>query len=199
MSGFLRRQLHEALAPLERMALTLLRQSALAVVALASLFACLTFLSVAGFIWLSGLVGAALAALALAGIYMLIALICLLAARGRGSAAKTTATASQRAQGAAESQQAQHVAAARAGQNPEQQNAAQQDHLEQTATQADEDMRSENIDAALAPILAVLQEAGLQRTNIGVLVAAAVAKQVNPFVLVATAFALGLTFSRRKP
>ena len=199
MSGFLRRQLHEALAPLERMALGLLRQAALAVVALASLFACLAFLSVAGFIWLSGLVGAALAALALAGIYMLIALICLLAARGRGSAAKTTATASQRAQGATESHQTPHAAAARAAQNPKQQTAAEQDRLEQTATQADEDIRSENIDAALAPILAVLQEAGLQRTNIGVLIAAAVAKQVNPFVLVATAFALGLAFSRRKP
>jgi hypothetical protein len=192
MSGFLRRQLHEALAPLERMALGLLRQAALAVIALASLFACLAFLSVAGFIWLSGLVGAALAALALAGIYMLIALVCLLAARGRSTAAKST-------QGAAESHQTPHVAAARAAQNPKQQNTAQPDRLEQTATQADEDMRSENIDAALAPILAVLQEAGLQRTNIGVLVAAAVAKQINPFVLVATAFALGFTFSRRKP
>ncbi len=196
MSGFLKRQMQQALAPLERMALGLLRQAALAVVALASLFACLAFLSAAGFIWLSRLVGAAFAALALAGVYMLIALVCLFAARGRGTAAKSIATARR---GAAEARQTSDAAAARAAQNPKQQNPTQQDRLEQTATQTDDDMRSENIDAALAPILAVLQEAGLQRTNIGVLIAAAVAKQVNPFVLVATAFALGFTFSRRKP
>ncbi len=172
MSPFLKRQIREALAPLERRARGVVRTAILAVVALVSLFACLILLSVAGFIELSGFIGPACAALALAGIYALITLACLLAARGGGAA--STAAVTQKA-------------------------AKSQDVPEEVVARADPDARSQNIDEALAPILKVLQEAGLQRTNIDVLLAAAVAKQAHPFMLVATAFAMGFIFSRRKP
>ncbi|MGP0061082.1 MAG: hypothetical protein ACLPID_17555 [Beijerinckiaceae bacterium] len=172
MSEFLKRQIREALAPLESMMLRLLRKAALGIVALASLIACLVFLSVAAYIWLSGLVGAIFAALALGGFYVLITLACLLAIRAAGAAPKADTTV---ANGGEQVQQATR--------------AAEADVQSETI--------AENIDRTLAPILAILQEAGLQRANIAVLLGAEVAKQVRPFVLVVTAFVTGFIFGRR--
>jgi hypothetical protein len=172
MSEFLKRQIREALAPLESMMLRLLRKAALGGVALASLFACLVFLSVAAYIWLSGLVGAIFAALALGGFYVLITLACLLAIRAAGAAPKADTTVPD---GGEKVQQAPGMAEAD----------VQSENI------------AENIDRTLAPILAILQEAGLQRANIAVLLGAEVAKQARPFVLVVTAFVTGFIFGRR--
>ncbi|MGO9004171.1 MAG: phage holin family protein [Beijerinckiaceae bacterium] len=168
MSDFLKRQVREALAPLESTMLRLLRKAALGIVALASLFACLAFLSVAAFIWLSGLVGPIFAALALGGFYVLITLACVLAIRAAGAAPKADTTVSSGS-----------------------------DNIQQAAGAAEANVQSENIDRRLAPILAILQEAGLQRANIAVLLGAEVAKQVRPLVLVVMAFATGFVFGRR--
>jgi hypothetical protein len=172
MSEFLKRQVREALAPLESMMLRLLRKAALGILALASLFACLVLLSVAAYIWLSGLVGAIFAALALAGFYVLITLACVVAIRAAGAAPTADTTVSNSGE---KVQQAPGTAAAD----------AQSENI------------AENIDRTLAPILAILQEAGLQRANIAVLLGAEVAKQVRPFMLVVTAFVTGFIFGRR--
>jgi hypothetical protein len=176
MSEFLKRQIREALAPLESMMLRLLRKAALGGVALASLFACLVFLSVAAYIWLSGLVGAIFAALALGGFYVLITLACLLAIRAAGAAPKADTTVPD---GGEKVQQAPGMAEAD----------VQSENIAENI--------AENIDRTLAPILAILQEAGLQRANIAVLLGAEVAKQARPFVLVVTAFVTGFIFGRR--
>jgi hypothetical protein len=177
MNEFLKRQIGAALAPLESMMLRLLRKVMFGLIALVSLSACLVFLSVAAFIWLAGLVGTIFAALSLAGLYVLIALICVLAIRSDGDARKSHAAVSTKAANDAEKVlQAAQAAEARA---------------------VEPDAQSENIDRTLAPILAILREAGWQRANIALSLGAEVAKQVSPFALVMTAFVTGFVSGRK--
>jgi hypothetical protein len=177
MNDFIKRQIEAALAPLESMMQRLLRKAMFGLIALVSLSACIVFLSVAAFLWLAGLVGTIFAALVLAGFYVLIALACILAIRSDGGAEKPRAAISTKAPNDGETiQQAPQAAETKA---------------------AEPNSQSENIDRTLAPILAILKEAGWQRANIALLLGAEVAKQVSPFALVITAFVIGFVSGRK--
>jgi small-conductance mechanosensitive channel len=181
MNAFLERQIRGALAPLEEAAHRLLRGVALGLVALLALLAALVFLTVAAYVWLAELTGAILAAVYIAAAYIVIALICLFALRA-GTSAK---------------------AAPKPAQGPAQANAKEAPDKAQTesatsAPPSEQDAyRAAEIDRALAPILDVLEDAGLQKANLGVEVAGEIAKQMKPFTLVAIAFVAGLLFGRR--
>lgn len=185
MNAFLERQIREALAPLEQMMLRLLRKTALALLALVSLCAGLVFLSVATYIALSGLIGSVYAAVALAFFYVSITLTCLLAMRSaarpkqsRASVAKETGEAVKQASATAESQSRPEPGGF---ENP----------------RPEHKVQSENIDRTLAPIIAILEQAGLDRANIALAVGGEIAKQIRPLTLVVTAFVTGFVFGRR--
>lgn len=55
---------------------------------------------------------------------------------------------------------------------------------------------SANIDAVLTPILDILREAGLERESLAVKAGAAIAKQLNPFSLVAVTVVAGFILGR---
>ena len=169
MNEFLKRQLREALAPLEAMLRRLVRDLALGIAAMLGLIACLAFLTVAAYLWLCGLIGAILAALCIALAYLLVSLAAIAAMRGgRGTPAKPEPLA-----GSVEAEAAR------------------------LAAQAEAELRSDHIDSAFAPLLAALQQAGLPKASLAVLLGTEIAKQVRPLLLVAVAFVAGLVFGRR--
>lgn len=186
MSAFLRQQidavvtplLAPALASLQETARHLVRLIALALVALACLIGAIIFASVAIYSWLASTAGAIVAALVLAGIYLAIALVCFFGIWASGARKSTPPK--------------------RNGTLEEDDSKGNEEVTQAAATSAFQSHeQADNIDRALAPIIAILQEAGLQRANLLVLIAGAIAKQIRPFALVAGAFATGFAFGRR--
>jgi uncharacterized membrane protein len=174
MNAFLKQQMAAMRASLEDRAQHLIITALLALVAVTSLIGCVVFASIAAYAWLASVAGAVMAALVLAALYLVIVLACVLAIWTNGAARRSRGKAATDGS----LQNNAKIAAA-------------------DATAASSPAPADSIDQTLAPIIAILQQAGLQDANAAVLVAAALAKQVPPFVLVAAAFASGLAFGRR--
>jgi hypothetical protein len=178
MSTFFKQQMAGVRATLEDLAQQLILTTLLALVALASLIGCVVFASIAAYLWLATAAGAVVAAAALAALYLLIAIACILAIWANGAARRSRgkAAAHDGLQNNAKLDSAKLAVDEIAAASP---------------TEADP------VDPQLAAIAAVLQQVGLHDPNAAVLVAAALAKQIPPFALVAAAFASGLAFGRR--
>ncbi len=176
MNPLIRRLAHEAAAPLEEMLGRLIRTAALVAMAAGCAIAASAFFTVDLFLFLQNLWGSLIAASSVAGLYLFFALIFLwLALRKPAKAplldaapAAPIATPVMAASVGAE-------AAPKAPRNPE---------------------LAANIDAAVTPVLKVLRDAGLDKEVLAIEAGAEVAKQLNPFSLVAFALGAGLFLGR---
>ncbi len=172
MSGFLARQLREMTASVEATGGRLLARMMLVVVLAALVFvfvlACLAFLSVALYVWVAQMAGAMIAALAVAGLDLFIAIICLVLLQLKRRAGTKKVPKQPRPNTAAEA----------------------------SAEKARAEL-SESIDRTVAPLIAVLHDANMKPEEVAVRLGAALTKEVGPFALVALALAAGFLFGRR--
>jgi hypothetical protein len=168
MMGFLTRQLREIIALVEAMGRRLATSAALLVAALIFLLACFAFLSVALYLWVAEVTEPALAALSVAGFHLVIAGACVIAFWLRGRAVKPSKKTVPPIS------------------NPEDQVAA--------ASRAE---LADSIDQTMAPLIAILHEAGMKPEEATLRLGTTLAKQVGPMALVALALAAGFMFGRR--
>ena len=144
----------------------LLRKLALFLVAALALVVVLIALTVAFDLWISSLYGSIIGALAVAGLYLAVALLCIFLA------ARPARTTRLREGETREQAEAEKVAEAQAsGVNSQ-------------------------IDDFAAPLLNILQNLGLRREQLAVLAGASVAKQLGPVPLVGLAIVAGFLIGR---
>ncbi len=175
MTDFLTRQARNivggALAPVEaagaRFVGMFVSMAGIAGVATACLIAALIFLSIALDLWLAQFAGPVVAALGAAGLYLFVAVLCLLLLWARG--AKTNTKTKQK---------------------------ALPQHPVEAAEKTDRPDLSAHIEETVAPFVAILQQTGLKREEIAVRLAAEATKQLGPLTLVALALAVGFLVER---
>ncbi|VTZ21443.1 conserved membrane hypothetical protein [Methylocella tundrae] len=178
MNPLIKRLAHEAVAPLEEMLARLIRTAALIAMATGCAIAASVFLTVDLFLYLQGLWGSLAAASCVAALYLVGAIIFLVLALRRPSPAPSASAPSATIASAPPVMAAASVGAQAAPPSPP--NAA----------------FAANIDAAVAPVLGVLREAGLEKEVIAIEAGAEVVKQLNPFSLVAFAVGAGVFLGR---
>ncbi len=176
MNPLVRRLAQEAAAPLEEMLQRLIRTTALIVMATGCAIAASAFLTVDLFLYLQGLWGPLAAASSVAGLYLIGALIFFLLAMRRSTRTAGAAAAPQPV--AAAPVMAASVGAQVAPPAP---------HNPEFAA---------NIDAAITPVLGVLRQAGLDKEVVAIEAGTELAKQLNPFSLIAIAAAAGVFLGR---
>ena len=167
MNALINRLISEATAPIGKMSARLFKKAVLFFVAMSCLFVSSIFLTIALFVFVQPLAGTAIAALATGSLYLGIAGICIVVASHDRADQPTTA--------AAES----GLLTGTNGNSPTQ-------NLVFAST----------IDEAVAPILDILQEAGLERERLALVAGAEIAKQVHPFSLAAFAIVAGFILGR---
>jgi hypothetical protein len=167
MNALINRLISEATAPTEKMSARLFKKAVLFFVAMSCLFVSSIFLTIALFVFVQTLAGTAIAAVSAGGVYLGIALICIIVA--------VRQTSSQAAPAAAESGPMMET-----GRNPPPQKLA----------------FSSNIDETVAPILDILRDAGLERERLALAAGTEIAKQLHPFSLVALAIVAGFILGR---
>lgn len=158
MTSFIGRLAEDAASPLIQMQARLLRKAGLFLVA--GVFGAITFvfLIIALYGYLEPLIGPLYADLAIAGLFAVLSLICLV-----------LALSSDKSNG----KNGNHV--------PEAERSVK---------------RSAQIDEMAAPVLALLQQAGLQRESLALNAGLAIAKQLGPFSIVAMAIIVGFFTAR---
>jgi hypothetical protein len=166
VSGFLKRQLREITASIEAMSGRIFARAALVVLLLVFLLAGFTFLSVALYLWVAAMTRPLIAALAVGGLNIAIAIICLIVLLLKGRSAKA------------------------AQKNPLPTPAAEDSAAAARAERADA------IDRTIAPLIAVLHDADMKPEEVALRLGAALTKDVSPLALVALALAAGFMFSR---
>jgi hypothetical protein len=178
MSDFFSRQarrfVSNALAPVEatsgRIIGLAIGMAGLGAVATACFIATLIFLSVALDLWLTKLADPVIAALAVAGFYLVIALLCVVLAISYGRKKKSTPSPADPKPAPAPAPSPAPVDSA--------------------------PYLSENIDETLAPFVAILQQFGLKREEVAVRLAAEATKQIGPLALVGIALLAGFLGER---
>jgi Putative Actinobacterial Holin-X, holin superfamily III len=166
MNRFVNQLISDATAPIGEMSARLFKKAVLFFLAMSFLFVSAIFLTIALFVFLGTLVGNTVAALSVGGLYLGAALVCLLVA------------AHERPKGAPAPMAS----------------AALMDEAKKPPRQRLE--FAENIDETIAPILDILQEAGLERERLALQAGTEIAKQLNPFSLVAFAITAGFIIGR---
>jgi hypothetical protein len=167
MSRLINRLVSEATAPIGEMSTRLFKKAVLMFVAMSCMFAGAIFLTIALFVFVRPLAGTAIAALGMGGLYLGVAIICIIvASHDRGDQAAP--------------------AAAQSGPLPE--------------TQGNPPFQkrafASNIDEAVAPVLDILREAGLERERAALAAGTEIAKQLHPFSLAALAIVAGFILGR---
>ncbi len=160
--------------PLQRKGARLLMKAALFVVALIALIVTLIFLTAAFFIWIDQLAGPLIAALAVAGLYLGIAIIAILCAVYGGND-KPRNTPKQ--------------AAAAGVKNLRSEQAGHEEASEQ-------EERAAIISEAVLPLLEVLRALGWKREEMALLASAELAKTLPPLTLVGLALICGFMIGR---
>lgn len=160
--------------PLQRKGARLLMKAALFLVALIALLVVAIFLTAAFFIWIDQLAGPLIAALAVAGLYLVIAASALLYAVYGGNEKPRDASKQAKADGI---------------KNLRQENAGQDNAQEEEA-------RAEVITEAVAPYVEILRALGWKREEMALLAGAELAKTLPPLTLVGFAIVCGFLIGR---
>lgn len=162
MNALINRLISEAAAPIEKMSARLFKKAVFIFVAMSCLFVGAIFLAIALFVFVQPLAGTAIAALGTGGIYFGVAIIGIIIA-SRGSS--------------------QHSAPAALASGP----------IPETKGNFTYQQRAfaSNIDDAVAPILDVLRDSGLDRERLALEAGAEIAKQLHPFSLAGLAIVVG--------
>lgn len=181
MNPLIKRLAHEAAAPLEEMLARLIRTAALIAMAAGCAMAALVFLTVDLFLYLQGQWGSVAAVSSVAALYLVGAIVFLLLALRRPSSGSSGNAPSETVVGAPPLMAAASVGAQAAQAAP-----SSPRNVELAA----------NIDAALAPVLGVLREAGLEKEVLAIEAGTEVAKQLHPFSLIAFAIGAGVLLGR---
>jgi hypothetical protein len=165
MIEFLSRQLGEITASVEAAGRRLATSVVLLVGALLFCLASLAFLSVALYLWVDERTQPLIAALAVAGLHIVIALFCLIVFWLKGRRPKPLKQAA----------------------NP----------ISEDPVAANRAEFAENIDATVAPLIAILHEADMKPEEAALRLGVALTKQAGPLALVALALGAGFLFARR--
>ena len=167
MSRLINRLINEATAPIGEMSTRLFKKAVLIFVAMNCLFAGAIFFTIALFVFVQPLAGTAIAALGTGGLYLGAAIICVIVASGGSS---------------------RHSAPAALASGP----------IPETKGNPTSQKRAfaSNIDEAVAPILDVLRDSGLDRERRVLEAGAEIAKELHPFSLAALAIAVGFILGR---
>ena len=167
MNALINRLISEAAAPIEKKSARLFKKAVLFFVAMSCLFVGSIFLTFALFVFVQKLAGTAIAALGTGGLYLGVALTCVVVAsreRSRHSA----------------------PAAAESGPMTETRETPPRPKLEFAS----------NIDEAVAPVLDILRDAGLERERLALAAATEIAKQLHPISLASLAIVVGFILGR---
>ncbi|MGH6848489.1 MAG: hypothetical protein ACREC0_13950 [Methylocella sp.] len=149
------------------MSARLFKKAVLIFVAASCLYVGAIFLTIALFVFVRPLVGTAIAALGTGGLYLGVAIICIVvASRDRGDQVAPAALAS--------------------GPIPE----------TEGNPNAQKRAFASNIDEAVAPVLDILHDAGLERERLALAAGTEIAKQLHPFSLAALAIVAGFILGR---
>ena len=167
MNALIKRLIHEATAPVEKMSARLFKKAVLFFVALSCLFVSSIFLTIALFIFIQTSAGTTIAALATSSLYFGAAAICITVASRESSGHTASAPA------------ASNRVAEIPGDSPPQNLAF-----------------ANNIDEVVAPVLEILGDAGFEREHLALAAGAEIAKQLHPFSLVAFAIVAGFVLGR---
>lgn len=178
LSDYLGRQarslVSNALAPAEaaggRVIAMLAGVAGFGAVATLCLIGVLIFLSVALDLWITGIAGPVVAALATAGFYLVAGLICLLAAIGFGRGSRKKNSLSPPVESAAAKERGAPRSAT--------------PHI------------AEAVEETVAPFVAILHQMGLKREEVAVRLAAEATKQIGPLALVGIALLAGFLGER---
>jgi hypothetical protein len=175
MNPLISRLAHEASAPLEDMLARLIKTAALVALAAGCAIAASVFLTIDLYLFIESRAGPLIAAAGVAGLYLFFALVFLLLALRQPARAPAgdAAAAPIKAPFAAASLGAR--AAPAQPRNP---------------------AFAANIDAAVAPVLNVLRDSGLDKEVLAIEAGVEVAKQLNPFSLMAFAVGAGVILGR---
>ncbi len=179
MNPLISRLAHEASAPLEDMLQRLIKTAALVALAAGCAVAASVFLTIDLYLYLEGRAGPLVAAAAIAGVYVVCALIFLLLALRRQAPAPLRAEAPPAPAPAAATFAAASVGAQAAPVKPPRNPAF-----------------AANIDAAVTPVIGVLREAGMQKEVLAIEAGVEVAKQLNPLSLIVFAAGAGVILGR---
>lgn len=167
MNRLINQLISDATAPIGEMSARLFKKAVLFFLAMSFLFLGAIFLTIALFVFLQSLAGSAVAALSVGGFYLGAAIICLLvAARERPNRGQSATPAPAPLMDSTEKPSRPRL------------------------------LFGENIDETVAPILDILQEAGLERERLALQAGTEIAKQLNPFSLVAFAIVAGFIVGR---
>jgi Putative Actinobacterial Holin-X, holin superfamily III len=167
MNALINRLISEATAPIEKTSARLFKKAVLFFVALSCLFVSSIFLTIALFVFVQPLAGTAMAALGTGVLYLGVALICIVVASREGSRPAARAAAKS-------------CPKVDSNDTPPRQNLA----------------FPSNIDEAVAPVLDILRDAGLERERLALAAGMEIAKQLHPFSLVALAIVAGFILGR---
>lgn len=167
MNHLINRLVSDATAPIGEMSARFFKTAVLFFLAISCLFVSSILLTIALFVFVQPLAGTAIAALAASGLDLGVAIICIfVASRDRGDQAAPAALTS--------------------GPIPETQgNPTYQKRA-----------FASNIDDAVAPILDVLRDSGLERERLSLAAGTEIAKQLHPFSLAALAIVAGFILGR---
>jgi hypothetical protein len=172
MSDFFARQARNiaanAVAPVEAFGARFVGLAGLASVAIVCIIAAVIFLSVALDLWVAQMAGPVIGALATAGFYILVALICLAILLARSKSGKKK-KAPPSPIDVAETAKAPNAASS---------------------------SLSANLEETVAPFVAILQQSGLKREAVAVRLATEATKELGPLALVALALAVGFLSER---
>jgi hypothetical protein len=171
MNGFINRLIGGATAPIKETGARLFQKAVLFSLAISCLFVASIFLTIALFVFLRSLAGNMGAALAIGGLYLGAGLICIFVAT------RQSETRSDRSLAALREKNTLLM------EDPE------------TPRQGRVDFAN-NIDGTVAPILKILDEAGMERERVALEAGAAIAKQLHPFSLTAFAMLAGIILGR---
>lgn len=182
MSDFFPRQARKittsAMAPVEAAGSRLLGLISIGGIALLCLIATIIFLSVALDLWLSGIFSPVIGALATAGFYFLIVLICLVILAVRREKKPATLKIQRKIEAKTEG---------KGSRTP----------LEDAETTEPASGLSANLEEAVMPFLAILQRYGMKREAVAVQLATEATKELGPLALVTLAVAAGFLCERQ--
>lgn len=180
MNPLISRLAHEASQPLEDMLARLIKTAALVALGAGCAIAASVFLTIDLYLFIESRAGPLIAAAGVAGLYLFFALVFLLLALRRPARAPASEAA----------------AAAPIRQPVKAPFAAASLGARAAPAKPRNPVFAANIDAAVAPVLSVLRESGLDKEVLAVEAGVEVAKQLNPFSLMAFAVGAGLILGR---
>jgi hypothetical protein len=167
MNALFNRLISDAAAPIEKMSARLFKRAVLFFVAMSCLFVGSIFLTIALFVFVQPILGTAIAAFGAGSLYLGVAGICIvIASRDGAEQATLAAAASDPMTEAKRNSSTQKLAFA------------------------------SNIDEAVAPVLEILRDAGLERERLALAAGTEIAKQLHPFSLAALAVVAGFIVGR---